>query len=127
MKKLMIILLLVLSASAQAQNLVGTKRSDIKFVADSEGWHYQEAKGVNGVPFIEVAQDSNNIKFYFFNQFDVCTTYLVFYGDRSLEEISESLSAAYARRNDLWFAENCVIAVERDDSLNGYFVKFKKL
>ena len=128
MKKLLLLVSVCLSLTSYAQNLVGVSRAEIKRIANEEGWRYKEASGVGGVPFMEVAEDADNLKFYFFNNLGVCHEYIVFYGNRSLEQIQESLNQNYSRKEDtIWYTDQLVIAVDWDSILLGYFVKFKKI
>lgn len=111
---------------SKGQNLLGSSKDEIKTIAKEEKWTITETKSINGIPMIEVYQDTNNIKFYFFDSSNICKSYVVFYGDKTKQEIEDVLNKVYAKGDDFWYTDAFIIKIDYDSILGGYFVKFKK-
>ena len=123
MKQLILITALLSVFYSKAQNLVGTTRDNIEFIAKTENWKMTKSTTKTGTPFIEV-DDEDAFKFYYFRN-DTCIMYLVFYNKIGGDDIVSVLDKTYPKQDTTWYSNNTVINLAYDEVLNGYFVKYR--
>jgi len=123
MKQLILIIALLSVLYTKAQNLVGTTRDNIEFIAKTENWKITKSTTKTGTPFIEV-DDEDAFKFYYFRN-DTCVMYLVFYNKIGGDDIVSVLDKTYPKQDTTWYSDNTMINVAYDEILRGFYVKYK--
>lgn len=127
MKKLVLALLVVIGFTAQAQNYVGYSKKEVQDALDNHGEHYSEGNANNGVPYIATENRIEaTYKVYYFDAYNQCLRYVIFYKNASYQAITQFLNKEYKKFNGKWYDTGTEISVDYDNELKGYLVRFDK-
>lgn len=127
MKKLVLALLVVIGFTAQAQNYVGYSKKEIISAITKNGDYYIEDKASNGIPYVALENRiEGTYKVYYFDAYNQCLRYVIFYKNASYQALTEFLNKEYKRFNGKWYDTQTEISIEYDSELKGYMVQFDK-
>jgi hypothetical protein len=122
MKNLVFAVLVFCSLICKSQDLLGTTRKDIEFMATAQGWNCSRS-GLKGAQLIKVEQP-DALHFYYIKD-NICTVHIIFYEGVQRAEIGKMLDEKYNKTDTAWYSGNTVIKLMYDESLNGYFVSHR--
>lgn len=113
---------MLVSLGLSAQNLIGATRKDVEFMAAAHGWRTCKTNLKEG-QLLQVEQ-GDTLRFYYFRD-ELCTVSVIFYGGVPGSMIREMLNKNYSRNDTAWYSGNTVIKLLYDETLDGYFVKYR--
>ena len=127
MKKLLLILFVAIAFATQAQNYVGYSKKEIQDALTKHGDYYTEGHADNGILYIGVENRIEaTYKIYYFDAYNQCVRYVIFYKNNTYQEIYQFLNKEYKRFNGKWYDTGIEISVKYDEELKGYLVQFDK-
>lgn len=123
MKKIVLLLMLMIGLSAQAQNFVGYSFRDVKGEMDRKGYVLREAYDKQGDYYLS-ASSSTEFKVYYFTKNNICASYVYTINGATFRDYEQGLfMIGYTKYSDgLYYKDRYVAKIAYDTEYSCWYV-----